>query len=407
MLEHTDAQIGRLVEFLKSVGQWDNTLFIVHVRQRRQPGGRPVRRAPRDEVLQRHPRERRRGGAAPGRHRRAQQPLQLPLGLGPGRQHAAQVVQAEHPRRRRARSADHALAGGASAAAARPAPSSATSSTSPRPSSTCWASRRPSVVAGVPQMPVHGVSLTPTFADADARRCDRGPQYFEMLGHRGIWKDGWKAVTHHDAGHVLRRRPLGTLPPRPTTSPSTTTWPSAEPAKLKEMIDLWWRGGRSPRRAAARRPRRHGAFRAPRMRPGLPSSRNRFIYYPPVSHIVSDGCPSAARGWTTSVTLDHPAGPADGALVARGSLNSGFALYREERPAGVRLQRVPPPYAAGARGRWRLAPRHRVWPWSATATAAGAASLRVDGEAVGPARSRACCSSSPRPAWISAAACRR
>ena len=29
MLEHTDAQIGRLVEFLKSIGQWDNTLFMV------------------------------------------------------------------------------------------------------------------------------------------------------------------------------------------------------------------------------------------------------------------------------------------------------------------------------------------------------------------------------------------
>ena len=40
MLDHTDAQIGRLVEFLKSVGQFDNTLFLVHVRQRRQPGGR-------------------------------------------------------------------------------------------------------------------------------------------------------------------------------------------------------------------------------------------------------------------------------------------------------------------------------------------------------------------------------
>src|SRR5208283_2164386 len=57
----------------------------------------------------------------------------------------------------------------------------------------------PDVVAGVPQMPVHGVSLTPTFADKDAK-VERGVQYFEMLGHRGIWRDGWKAVTHHDAG---------------------------------------------------------------------------------------------------------------------------------------------------------------------------------------------------------------
>jgi hypothetical protein len=63
------------------------------------------------------------------------------------------------------------------------------------------------------------------------------------------------------------------------------------------------------------------------MRPGLQSSRHRFVYSPPVSHIVADACPSAARGWTTTIALDHPAGPADGALVARGSLNSGFVLY--------------------------------------------------------------------------------
>src|SRR5206468_3033193 len=57
----------------------------------------------------------------------------------------------------------------------------------------------PAVVAGVAQMPVDGVSLTPTFADPDAR-LERGAQYFEMLGHRGIVKDGWKAVTHHTPG---------------------------------------------------------------------------------------------------------------------------------------------------------------------------------------------------------------
>ena len=42
---------------------------------------------------------------------------------------------------------------------------------------------------------------------------------------------------------------------------------------------------------------------------------------------MADACPSAARGWTTTIQLTHPKGLADGALVARGSLNSGFALY--------------------------------------------------------------------------------
>ena len=70
-------------------------------------------------------------------------------------------------------------------------------------------------------------------------------------------------------------------------------------------------------------------FRAA-MRPGLPTSRRRFVYYPPISHIVADACPSTARGWTMTVELEHPPVDGDGALIARGSSNSGFVLYVKE-----------------------------------------------------------------------------
>ena len=89
-------------------------------------------------------------------------------------------------------------------------------------------------------------------------------------------------------------------------------------------------------------------FRAA-MRPGLPTSRTRFVYRPPLSHIVSDACPPAARGWTTTIDLDHPEGAGDGALIARGSLNSGFVLYVKDGPLRVRLQRLPRPHAAASR----------------------------------------------------------
>ncbi|MDE2463050.1 MAG: arylsulfatase, partial [Alphaproteobacteria bacterium] len=54
----------------------------------------------------------------------------------------------------------------------------------------------PSSIGGVEQMAMHGVSLVPTFKNPTAAP-GRDVQYFEMLSHRGIWKDGWKAVTHH------------------------------------------------------------------------------------------------------------------------------------------------------------------------------------------------------------------
>ena len=54
----------------------------------------------------------------------------------------------------------------------------------------------PTMVNGVMQEPLHGVSMVYSFDDADAS--DRHEtQYFEMLGNRGIYHHGWTAVTRH------------------------------------------------------------------------------------------------------------------------------------------------------------------------------------------------------------------
>ena len=51
----------------------------------------------------------------------------------------------------------------------------------------------PTAIRGVTQSPLHGVSLAHTLDDADAS-ARRHTQYFEMLGHRAIYHDGWRAV---------------------------------------------------------------------------------------------------------------------------------------------------------------------------------------------------------------------
>lgn len=56
--------------------------------------------------------------------------------------------------------------------------------------------RKPEIVKGVAQKPITGTSLYYTFNDKDAP--SRKPvQYYEQTGNRGIWRDGWKAVTNH------------------------------------------------------------------------------------------------------------------------------------------------------------------------------------------------------------------
>ncbi len=185
----------------------------------------------------------------------------------------------------------------------------------------------PETVAGVPQMPIHGASLKEILFDGSAAP-SRSTQYFEMGGDRGIWVNGWKAVTHHQRG-VPFEDDQWELYHLDTDFSEYHDLAATEPERLKEMVEIWWREAE-----------KHGVlplddrgafdlFRASR-RPGMPTSRNRFVYYPPLSHIVADACPPVFRGWRMTFSLDHPAGNGDGVLVARGNINSGYVLYIDD-----------------------------------------------------------------------------
>ena len=74
----------------------------------------------------------------------------------------------------------------------------------------------PTVVHGVEQQPIEGVSMRYSFDDADAAERHE-TQYFEMFCNRGIYHEGWTAVTRHrtpwvdGAAAAVRRRRLGAL----------------------------------------------------------------------------------------------------------------------------------------------------------------------------------------------------
>jgi arylsulfatase len=60
----------------------------------------------------------------------------------------------------------------------------------------------PTVVDGVPQKPIEGVSMKYSFDDAGAAD-RRTTQYFEMFCNRGIYHEGWAAVTRHSTPWVM------------------------------------------------------------------------------------------------------------------------------------------------------------------------------------------------------------
>jgi arylsulfatase A-like enzyme len=60
----------------------------------------------------------------------------------------------------------------------------------------------PTMVDGVSQRPMEGVSMTYTF-DGGAEPDRRRTQYFEMFCNRGIYHEGWAAVTRHSTPWVM------------------------------------------------------------------------------------------------------------------------------------------------------------------------------------------------------------
>ncbi len=66
----------------------------------------------------------------------------------------------------------------------------------------------PKIVNGIEQWPIEGVSMNYSFEDASVKD-KRTTQYFEMLGNRAIYHDGWFAGTIHKAPwEGSPRRPL-------------------------------------------------------------------------------------------------------------------------------------------------------------------------------------------------------
>ena len=96
----------------------------------------------------------------------------------------------------------------------------------------------PPVFDGVCQIPLQGKSLRATFADPNSPS-PRNTQYFELWGGRSIIHDGWKAVGIHTPGKDFEgdRWELYDLAEDFSESVNLA---SRHPEKLEEMKRLWW-----------------------------------------------------------------------------------------------------------------------------------------------------------------------
>lgn len=183
----------------------------------------------------------------------------------------------------------------------------------------------PAAIAGVAQTPLEGTSFRASLFDSTAP-AKAGPQHFEMFGHRGVWKDGWKAVAYHPPG-----RPFDAdqweLYHLDRDFSETRDLAAEQPAKLDEMIALWWTQAekhqvlplddRFAERFAVNAQRFHGA-------------RKHFVFHRGMGHVPTDVAPDIrSRSYfiEAEARLD---GEDEGVLIAHGDATCGYSLFVRE-----------------------------------------------------------------------------
>jgi len=191
----------------------------------------------------------------------------------------------------------------------------------------------PQSIRGVTQAPLHGISFREMFDNAEAPS-RRRTQYYEMLGNRAIYHDGWKLVTYH--GTQGAEYDGVTDPSKPFDDDRWELYHVEEdfsefhdlaaeyPRKVRELEALWW--------AEAGRyqvlPLDARGFLRTIGQPRLTAARRRFVYYPdgaPVESAAAVNVKNRSHSITAQVVI--PESGAEGVLLADGGRFGGYSLY--------------------------------------------------------------------------------
>jgi arylsulfatase A-like enzyme len=190
----------------------------------------------------------------------------------------------------------------------------------------------PTVVAGVPQTPVAGRSLVPVLRDPAAAEV-RITQYYEQMGCRAIYHDGWKAVTYHAMASVQYD---GVSDPYlPFDQDHWELYHVAEdfsechdlaaeqPGRLRDLVDRWW--------AEAGRfdvlPLNNAAVPMS-IRMGFEASRERYVYFPGAAPVPAELAVNVRdRAHAIVAPVEVGQGGSEGVVLAHGGRFGGYALY--------------------------------------------------------------------------------
>ena len=203
---------------------------------------------------------------------------------------------------------------------------------------------RPELINGVKQRPMDGVSMSYTWDKANANLpSQRTTQYFEMLGNRAIYHDGWVAAT---TPATIPWEMNTATPPDVITGYNWELYNVGEdptesrdlagkmPEKLKQMQEIFY--------AEAEK---HDVLpldnttlsRWNSPKPNLTGDKTVFTYSGRPISIPNSGAPHILnRSYTITADVEIPKGGAEGMIVTDGGRFGGYGLFLSKGELGIR-----------------------------------------------------------------------
>ena len=194
--------------------------------------------------------------------------------------------------------------------------------------------KQPTMVDGIKQSPIEGVSMMYTFDRANANAPSRHKtQYFEMMGDHAIYHDGWIASTK-----VMR--PPWDVSGGVGADPASYPWElydlrsdwtqyddlaAKNPAKLKELQAIFWQEAKKynvlPLDSTV-------VTRLITPKPSITAGRNVFIWSAPLTGTPNGDAPSILNAsYNFHADVDIPQGGGEGMLITQGGRFAGYGFY--------------------------------------------------------------------------------
>jgi arylsulfatase A-like enzyme len=191
----------------------------------------------------------------------------------------------------------------------------------------CLGVEAPGTIKGHVQSRFDGVSMRYCFADPSGPSARRA-QFYSMLGSRGIWHEGWKAVTTHPtlSGWSNFNADTWELYHTDVDRAELHDLAADHPDKVRELVNLWFSeaGANSAFPLDDRSPVE--VLDTPR--PQLTSPRDRYVYFPDAADVPEQQAVNIRnRSYSIGALVDIPGPGAEGVLFAHGSWFGGHALY--------------------------------------------------------------------------------